>query len=205
MRRYGMLVGCGAVALLMGVMVSEAQVGGGKGKGGGRGARAGAGVDAVDDPVALLRRADVKKELEVTDEQMEKLPGAVMKAVGEVLNTKQLARFTQIDLQKRGTGAFKDAQVRKDLKITESQVKSIDEILADSAKEAKEIFKDAQENKNLKGVQEKIIGLNKETKEKIFGVLTADQKNAYKELVGEEFKFEKGGKGFGKKKDTSDK
>jgi hypothetical protein len=197
MRRYGMLVTCGAVALLMCVMVSEAQVGGGKGKGGGRAARAG--IGGVDDPVALLRRADVKKELEVTDEQMEKLPGAVMKAVGEVLNTKQLARFKQLDLQKRGTGAFKDALVRKDLKITESQVKNIDEILADAGKEAKEIFKDAQDTKNLKGLQEKMTGLNKETKEKVFSVLTADQKKAYKELVGEEFKFEKGGKGFGKK------
>ncbi len=50
MRRYGMIAGGGAVALLMCVMASEAQVGGGKGGFGGFGGF------GADDPVALLRR-----------------------------------------------------------------------------------------------------------------------------------------------------
>jgi hypothetical protein len=199
MRRYGLFLFCSAIALFVLVVGSEAQTGG-KGKGGGGFGFGGFGAGG-NDPLTLLRRADVKKELDLTDEQVEKLPGAVMKAVGEVLSDKQMARFRQIDLQKKDTAAFKDDKVRKDLKITESQVKIMDEILADSAKEMKEIFADAKGG-NFKGIQEKMQGLNKETKEKVIAVLTPDQKKAYKQMIGEEFKFEQP-KGFGGKKDIN--
>src|SRR5882724_7964989 len=160
MRRYGIFLFCSAIALFVLVVGSEAQTGG-KGKGGGGfgfGGFGGFGAGG-NDPLTLLRRADVKKELDLTDEQVEKLPGAVLKAIGEVLSDKQMSRFRQLDLQKKDTAAFKDDKVRKDLKITESQVKIMDEILADSLKEMKEIFADAKENK-FKGVQEKMQGLN---------------------------------------------
>jgi hypothetical protein len=194
MRRYGIFLFCSAIALFVLVVGSEAQTGG-KGKGGGGFGFGGFGGAGGNDPLTLLRRADVKKELDLTDEQVEKLPAAVLKAVGEVLSDKQMTRFRQLDLQKKDTAAFKDDKVRKDLKITESQVKIMEEILADSAKEMKEIFADAKGG-NFKGIQEKMQGLNKETKEKVMGVLTADQKKAYKQMIGEEFKFE-APKGFG--------
>src|ERR1700676_4777265 len=112
MRRYGIFFGCSAVALVtFGVIASEAQVGGG--------AKGGFGFGAQNDPVTLLRRADVKKELDLSEEQLEKLPSAVMKAIGEVLTDKQMARFRQLDLQKRDTAAFKDEKIRKELKITD--------------------------------------------------------------------------------------
>jgi hypothetical protein len=186
MRRYGIFLFCSAIALFVLVAGSEAQTGGKGGKGG-RGFGTGAG--GGNDPLVLLNRADVKKELDLTDEQVEKLPAVVLKAVGEVLNDKQMARFRQLDLQKKDTAALKDAKLRKELNITESQVKIMDEIFADSAKELKELFADAKGG-NLKGMQEKVQGLNKETKEKVFGVLTADQKKAYKQMIGDEFKFE---------------
>jgi Spy/CpxP family protein refolding chaperone len=191
MRRYGIFLFCSAIALFVLVVGSEAQTGGKKGGGFGFGGFGGGG----NDPLTMLRRADVKKELELTDEQVQKLPGAVLKAVGEVLSDKQMTRFRQLDLQKKDAAAFKDDKVRKELKITESQVKIIDEIYADADKEAKEIFADAKENK-FKGVQEKMQGLNKETKEKVFAVLTPDQKKSYKQMIGEEFKFDQP-KGFG--------
>src|SRR5579864_2253672 len=116
MRRYGIFLSLSTVALLGFVLVSEAQVGGGRKGGFGFGFGGGG-----NDPVALLRRADVKKELDLTDEQLEKIPGAVMKAIKEVLNDKQMTRFQQLDLQKKDIGAFKDTKIRKDLHITDSQ------------------------------------------------------------------------------------
>jgi hypothetical protein len=200
MRRYTLYFFCCAAALLVLAMGSEAQTG--KGKGGGRG---GFGVGAGgNDPLALLRRDDVKKELDVTTEQMDKLPGAVLKAIGEVLNDKQMTRFRQLDLQKKDTAAFKDDKIRKELKFTDSQVKAVDEILAESAKEAKDLFKNAQESKDLKGAREKVTALNKETKEKLFGVLSADQKTTYKQMIGDEFKFEQTRGGANKKKDNNE-
>ncbi len=181
-----------AVALLsFGVLGSLAQQGG-KGKGG---FGFGGGGGMTKDPIALLQREDVKKELDLSAEQTEKLPGilngAVMKAAATVLDDKQMKRFRQIDLQVRGNQAFvKDESLRKELKITDSQVKNIEEILANVRKEVEEIQKEAKESKNFKGMMEKVTGVNKEAKEKVLGVLNADQKKQYKEIVGEEFKFE---------------
>src|SRR5260370_40939763 len=129
------------MALFVLVVGSEAQIGGKGGKGGGG---FGTGGGGGSDPLTLLRRADVKKELELTDERVENLPAVVLKAVGEVLSDKQMTRFRQIDLQKKDTAALKDAKLRKELNISESQVKIMDEIFADSAKEMKEILADAK-------------------------------------------------------------
>jgi hypothetical protein len=191
-----MIIGfCALVLLSFGVMGGQAQQGGKKGKGFGFGGGFGGGFNK-NDPVALLNRADVKKELELSEEQSEKLPGAVMKAIATVLSDKQMKRFREIELQVRGNDAFvKDVELRKVLKITDSQTKDIDTILEDSKKEMAEAFKDAQGN--FKEAQTKVEGIRKEAKEKVMAVLTSEQKKAYKQAVGEEFKFEKG---FGKKK-----
>jgi len=201
MRRIGILFALAAMALVTFSMMGSAQQGGKKGKGGGFGGGFGAG-GMPKDPLSLLTRADVKKELDLSEEQVEKLPGAVMKAVATVLNDKQMKRFRQIELQVQGPQAFvKDQTLRTELKLQDSQVKNIEEILAETKKETDEIMKEAKGGGGgggFKGIQEKLQGINKEAKEKVMGVLTADQKKQYKELVGEEFKFEN--KGFGKKK-----
>src|SRR4051812_29590990 len=114
MRRFGIVLGTSAVALMAFSIIGSAQTGG-KGKGGFGGGGFGGGFGGGKDPFALLQRSDVKKELDLSEEQTEKLPGAAMKAVAEVLNDKQMKRFRQIDLQVRGTQAFvKDETLRKD-------------------------------------------------------------------------------------------
>src|SRR4051812_27628885 len=75
MRRFRIFLTWSVVALLMFVIVSEAQQGGGNRGGGFRFGFGGANL------VGLLQRTDVTKELDVTDEQMEKLPDALMKAI----------------------------------------------------------------------------------------------------------------------------
>lgn len=182
MRRYGVLIGSAMALLAFGLVAGQAQVGGGRG-GGGRGF-GGFG----NDPLALLRRGDVKKELELTEDQTEKLPAAVMKALAEVLDAQQMKRFRQIELQVRGMAAFRDDKVRKQLKISDSQAKNLDDILEDSRKEITELFKDAK--KGGKGMREKMDGINKETREKVMAVLSADQRKTYKHLIGPEFKLE---------------
>jgi uncharacterized spore protein YtfJ len=198
MRRLGILVGfCAIVLLGFGTLGGEAQQGKGKGKGGGM---FGGGFGKMD-AATLINRADVKKELELSEEQSEKVPGVILKAITSVLNDKQAKRFREIELQARGNDAFvKDTELRKELKITDSQTKDIDTILEDSKKELAEVFKDAQGG-NFKELGTKTEAIRKEAKEKVMGVLTADQKKQYKQMVGEEFKFEKGG--FGKKKNDT--
>ncbi len=197
MRRFGMVLAFAAMALVAFSVISDAQQGGGK-KGRGKGGFGfGKGGMGKMDPVTLLNNPQVKKELDLSEEQVEKIPGAVMKAVATVLNDKQMKRFRQINLQIQGPQAFvKDETVRKDLNLTSSQVKNIEEILADASKETQELFKEGFGA----GTREKMQGINKEAKEKVMNVLSADQKRTYEKMIGEEFKLQQRGFGFGKKK-----
>src|SRR6266487_1661330 len=77
-----------------------------------------------NDPLSLLQNESVKKELHLTDDQSAKLPDAVLKALVNVLDAKQLKRLKEIELQQRGSAALADAGVQKDLKLSESQSRS---------------------------------------------------------------------------------
>jgi hypothetical protein len=176
-----------AVAFVVVGLVGGQQPGGfGKGGFGGGG--------GPQDAVTLLRNEQVKKELGITDEQVEKIPSAVMKALGGVLDSKQLTRLRQIELQQRGSQAFLDPQLQTELKITSEQVSSIKTILEDNRKELAEVMQEAKGG-GFQGIQEKMTALRKEGLEKVQGVLTADQRRLYKDMLGSEFKLEM--KGFG--------
>ena len=211
MRRFGLFLSVGAgLFLALGVAGGQQPQGrGGFGGGGAFGGRFGGAAQA--DPLSLLRNPQVKKELELTDEQMEQVPDAVMKALAGVLNDKQVKRLRQISLQQRGSSAFKDAKVQKELNITDDQAKNIDTVLDDARKEMAEAFKGA--GGDFGGMREKLQNLRTETDEKVLGVLSSEQRKAWKQLVGEEFKLEQptfggaggfGGKGFQRKKKTDE-
>lgn len=159
--------------------------GGFGGKGGGGGA----------DPLALLRNDSVKKELNLTDEQTTKIPEAVQKALAEVLDAKQLKRLREIELQQRGPAALGDARVQKDLKVSEEQAASIKTIFEDSKKQQAELAKEfgkgggGKGGGGFKGMGEKFQTLQKETNDKVQEVLTAEQRRAWKQMQGDEFKI----------------
>jgi hypothetical protein len=182
--------------ILMSVAWVEGQPGSGKGGIPGFGG-------FQNNPIILLNREEVKKELKVTDEQLERLTPEVMAAIAKVLDEKQFNRFRQIDLQQRGNNAFKDAFVVKELKITDEQKTSIVSLINDSEKEIKDLTpKKGGFGKDGQAAREKQDAVRKETKEKIFGVLTKDQRKAYRELIGEEFKLTPFGGGGNPKKDA---
>ena len=199
MRKFGIVLGTFALGLVtVGLVTGQQQP---QKKGGFQFGQFGGGGGAGG-TLALINREDVKKELDITPEQLEKVPDAIQKALAAVLNDKQYKRLTQIDLQQRGANAFTDAKVQKELKISDEQTENIKTILQESRKEMQEMFKDGGFGA---GGQEKIATLNKETKEKVQGVLTADQRKQYKQMLGEEFKMEnKGFGGFNKKKTKKD-
>jgi hypothetical protein len=185
------LVALAATFLVVGLVGGQQQ--GGKGKGFGKG-----GFGGPLDAASLVKRDDVKKELSITEEQIDKIPAAILKGLSGVLDDKQMTRLRQIELQQRGTQAFLDTSVQKELKITPEQTGHIKTILSDSVKERQEIMAELKGGGGggFAGIQEKLTALTKETTEKVQGVLTADQRRAYKQLLGEEFKLEQP-KGFG--------
>jgi len=193
MRRVGIMLAAFVVALI-GVNLATGQAQRGAGAGGfGRGGFGGGGAL---DPVSLVRMQQVRKELEITDEQMDKLPAALSKALKEVLDEKQQKRLRQIELQLQGTRAYTEADVQGALKLSGEQKENIATILEESAKDRTELLKEAKGGGG-QGMREKLEALTKETKDKVNGVLTADQRKTFRSLTGPEFKLEFGGFGGG--------
>ena len=129
MRRLAFFFSAGilifAAAALVEGLQAQQKGGGGFGGGGGGG---------TTNPLSLLARGEVKKELDLTDEQYAKVTPEVMAALAKVLNEKQLTRLKQIQVQQMGNNAFKDDAIAKQLKLTDAQKTSINEVLEASAK-----------------------------------------------------------------------
>ena len=195
-RRWSFVVASFAVALGLTGLTFAQQRGGGGGFAGGFG---GIGGGAAQ-PINLLYNASVKKELDVTDDELEKLPAAIHKALAEVLTEKQAKRLRQIELQQRGVSAFTDKMVSTELKLTDDQTMALKTIATDSAKEMRGGGFGA-------GGREKIEAARKEAMEKAQDVLSADQKKMWVVMTGDPFKLEMpaaGGGGFNKKKKAAE-
>jgi hypothetical protein len=168
---------------------------GGKGQKG-KGGKGGKGGQP-NDYMSLLKNAGVKDELKVTDQQLEKLPAALQKALAEVLTERQLQRLREIYLQQRGNNAFLDADIKDQLKITPDQVQKIQAALEFQTKEQSDLVQAG-------GFDfEKIQQLQEYTLEKIQSVLNREQKAAWAKMAGQPFELKGGGPGggFGFKKD----
>jgi hypothetical protein len=116
------------------------------------------------------------------------------KALADVFDAKQIKRFNQVALQSSmrfmGPAVYADADIQKDLKLTDEQKDKIKTINADLNKEREELFKDVgMDQEKRREAFQKMQGLNKEASDKITKVLTTEQKKTFEELKGEEFKF----------------
>ena len=141
------------------------------------------------DPAGLLHNPGIQKELKLTEEQVKKVDEAVLKAIGGVLEPAQMKRLEQITLQMEGARAFNNPKVQTALKLSDEQKESIKTLLADSDKEVRDLFKEGP------GGFQKIGALRKETMTKVTGVLNAQQREQWQDLVGAEFKMQFGGGG----------
>jgi Spy/CpxP family protein refolding chaperone len=146
--------------------------------------------------------ADQQQRREKFGELQKTVSAEVLKDLTGVLQPDQLKRLKQIELQVRGTRAFQEADVQKELNLTDDQKDKLKTISEDAGKEMQEIRKSSQGNFQEAG--KKIRAAQKEALEKAVAVLTPDQKKSWKEMTGEPFeiKFEPGqfGKGKGGKK-----
>jgi Spy/CpxP family protein refolding chaperone len=190
-------------------------------------------------PGFLLRNESVQKELKLTGEQKDKLKTALEKvredhkddlakaqdlsqeerqklfrtigeetnkAVAGILDANQVKRLHQIERQQQGARAFANPEVQKELKLTDEQKDKIKEINEESGKKMRELF---QPGGDREEAVKKMAELRKETIEKATGVLTAEQKKAWKEMTGEPFeiKFDRqpGGRPRGGARNQKDK
>jgi hypothetical protein len=132
-------------------------------------------------------------------EKMAKLSEDTKKAVEGVLDAKQAKRLSEINVQVMGFAAFANKDVQEKLKLSDEQKTKIKDINEELQKDTAELRKDMprfggqgqrpseEDMKKFAEFQKKSEALRKDATEKVAEGLTADQKKAWKDMVGEKF------------------
>lgn len=144
-----------------------------------------------------LQDLDQQERFQKMGELGRKVAEETDKELAGVLKPEQDKRLKQILRQQQGVEAFQDAQVQKDLKLTDEQKESMKAIAEDARKDAREAFQNAAGD--FQELGKKMQAMRKEAMDKALAVLKDDQKKEWKELTGEPFTVQF--QGFGKNKE----
>jgi len=141
--------------------------------------------DVPEDKLEAKIREVFKEELEGPTKEVEK-----------ILKPEQMTRLKQIARQQGGPAAYLKPENVKDLGLKDEQVKKIKDINTELDKDISELRKSGGKGGfNISPeLREKMTALTKEAKEKADEVLTSEQKSKYKELVGEPYIVQRGGR-----------
>lgn len=125
---------------------------------------------------------------------MQKLNEEQDKAVADILDSTQLKRYKQLELQRAGAGALNRKDVQESLKITEAQKTQIQEIQQKAGEEMRAMFQGGGNPQDLtpeerQARMKKFQDAQKATNDKVLAVLTDTQRNQFKQMQGEPFKF----------------
>lgn len=156
------------------------------------------------DPAMMLMNKSVQEELKISEDEareiIQKYNDETTSLLAKVLEEKgkkeQARRLNQIRVQQLGIRAFGDDKVVSALKLTSEQKNEIKEIAEDLKKEVESMRKDAgMDFTKMRDIMRKSTTLQKDAVAKVGEMLNADQKKAWKELVGTPFemKMEFGG------------
>ena len=83
--------------------------------------------------------------------------------------------------------AFTEPEVQSKLKLTDDQVGRVRTINADSQSQRREVVQGGGGGGNRESMRKKGATLGKESMDKALAVLSADQKQAWKDMTGEPF------------------
>jgi hypothetical protein len=112
------------------------------------------------------------------------------KQLQAILNTDQLKRYHQLQLQQQGLPALRDTTLQGELKLTEEQKTKVDGILREQSEAMRELRGSGGRGRgNRGGPSPEIQELRKKTEQKLEAVLTDDQKKQWKEMLGAPFTF----------------
>jgi hypothetical protein len=174
-----------ALALVAGPAAAQRPQGGG-GRGGGFGGFGGfgpGGQQGIGGLLQLLQNKSVQQELKLDEDEVAKIPDAVMAALEKSLKPEQYKRLKQIQIQQQGPRAFLDAKVQKELKITNDQKEQLQTVMRDAMEGMRDLFQGGGGG----DFREKMNKYNKDTVKKMTSVLNADQKKQWRDMVGEPF------------------
>jgi len=106
------------------------------------------------------------------------------------LKPEQARRFHQIEIQVGGLRAFDRDDVKKALKLTDKQAEELKKAAGELQTDVQKLRQDARgDREKMAAAQKKIDEMTAKAMEKAAEGLNADQKTAWKELVGEKFEL----------------
>jgi hypothetical protein len=144
-----------------------------------------------------LSEAEQEKRRAEMREKGEAMGKEVLKKVQAVLLPHQMDRLQEIFIQVRGTDALSDAEIAKQLAITEEQKGKL-EAVRDEIRQ--KMFQGGQGGQqDREAAMARFAALRKEREEKSLAVLTSTQKEQFEKMKGEKFDIEAAGlrQGFG--------
>ncbi len=130
-----------------------------------------------------LKGEEREKELKAYRPKAQEKLAAFLK---ETLKDSQRKRLRQLELQQEGALALwhGDAQLGKDLKITDEQRKQFMAVVQDMQKKIEPLIKEAQSGGNPQEIGPKIMKIRREHEGRIVDLLTDAQKKQWRELLG---------------------
>lgn len=154
-------------------------------------------IDALEDIEEdhAKKVAVLDKMPNAPDDAFDKLDKERAKAVEKLmtttadkdLNATQRARLRQVGWQLRGPAAFADAGLQKQLQFTDAQKKKAAD-LAERVTEQTDRYLDALGDDDEAKVKAEVVEFRKAEVKKFVDAMTANQRDAWKQLVGEAVK-----------------
>lgn len=109
------------------------------------------------------------------------------KVLKETLKAEQLKRLRQIALQQERAFALGQAELVKDLKITDEQRKQFVAITQEFQKEVQPLMKEAQSGGKPEELRPKIVKIRDEYGKKLEALLTDEQRKKWGDMLGKPF------------------
>ena len=100
----------------------------------------------------------------------------------EVLFPEQLERLQEINIQLQGIAALRNAEVAKELKITEAQKKELEEVQAGLMEKMREGMRELFSGGSRDGIREKMEKMRDDMEGDVLDVLTSEQKKKFEEM-----------------------
>jgi hypothetical protein len=133
---------------------------------------------------AKFEELDARARLDKMAEIVRNMTSETNKGLADVLKPEQMKRYRQIQLQQIGVMAFTEPDVQSKLKLNDEQVGRIRKINTESQTQRREF---AQGGGNRRETQKKRETRGKDSMAKALAVLSADQKQVWKEMTSEPF------------------
>ena len=115
------------------------------------------------------------------------------KEVAGILKPEQLKRLRQIELQQQGAAALMRPEVAENLGLTADQKEKLEQIGRSSREKMQELFQGGRERSEEQRGQarEKVQQLRQEGEKEAMAVLTAEQKEKLRDMMGKPFELDR--------------